>query len=115
LTRAPPIERWITSVLAQNRTIRPALAGPSQNCRPAIDMLPDGGTTWSNSTGPPDHSVVAGSIVAAIDASGVGTVSKAGGSHSSTSCRCSSGIGVNRSAGVTGSLGSSAWCGRSWL
>jgi hypothetical protein len=30
-TRAPAMDRWITSVLAQNRTVNPARAGPSQN------------------------------------------------------------------------------------
>ena len=40
---------------------------------------------------------------------------RTGGSHSSSNSRFSSGMGVNRSAGVTGSSASSAWCGRSAL
>ena len=35
LTRAPVIERWMTSTLAQKRTVCPARAGPSQNWRRA--------------------------------------------------------------------------------
>ena len=35
----------LTWVLAQNRTVSPARAGPSQNCRPANHMFPDDGTT----------------------------------------------------------------------
>ena len=53
LTRVPPMNRWIRSTLAQNRTTCPARTGPSQNCFPASIMFPDGGTTWSSSTGPP--------------------------------------------------------------
>ena len=45
----------------------------------------------------------------------VGTVVSEGGSHRSIRGRWSSGTGVNRSLGVTGSRASSAWCGRSQL
>ena len=41
--------------------------------------------------------------------------SRAGGSHRSTRSRCAAGTGANRSAGVTGTFSSSAWCGRSAL
>ena len=53
LTRSPPAVRWITSVSAQNVMTCPARRGPSQNWRPVTSMLPLGGTTRSNSTGPP--------------------------------------------------------------
>jgi hypothetical protein len=53
LTRAPPMLRWITSVLAQNVTIIPARVVPSQNCLPGTSMFPLGGTGRANSTGPP--------------------------------------------------------------
>jgi hypothetical protein len=43
----------MTSVLAQNVTVIPARAGPSQNCFPATCRFPLAGTTRSNSTGPP--------------------------------------------------------------
>jgi hypothetical protein len=33
------MDRWITSVLDQNRTISPARAGPNQNCRPTLGQL----------------------------------------------------------------------------
>src|SRR5215218_4131212 len=82
-------------------------------------MLPDGGTIRSNSTGPPAHgtgpatppsadSACSSALLVVVDA-------RTGGSHSSTRWRCSSGTGLNRSAGVTGATGSSAWCGRSVL
>ena len=53
LTRDPAVIRWITSVSAQNVTVIPARCGTAQNCRPATCKLPLGGTTRSNSTGPP--------------------------------------------------------------
>jgi hypothetical protein len=61
LTRAPAMEWWMTSVLAQNRTVMPALVGPSQNCFCATHMFPEAGTTWSNSIGPPDQATGVGS------------------------------------------------------
>ena len=57
LTRAPPIVRWMTSTLAQKRTVCPARAGPSQNWRWQTIRLPDGGTTRSNSIGPPSTAI----------------------------------------------------------
>src|SRR5215472_714931 len=53
LTRSPATVRWITSVSAQNVMTCPARRGPSQNWRPVTSVLPLGGTTRSNSTGPP--------------------------------------------------------------
>jgi hypothetical protein len=55
LIRAPAADRWMSWVPAQNRITVPARAGPSQNCRPATHMFPDGGTTRSNSMGPPSQ------------------------------------------------------------
>ena len=60
LIRTPPIIRWITSTLAQNRTVWPDRIGPSQNCRPATAMFPEAGTIRSNSTGPPAQGEPAG-------------------------------------------------------
>jgi hypothetical protein len=53
LTLAPPMVRWMISLLAQNLTVIPAGGVPSQNCLPSTSMLPLGATTRSNSTGPP--------------------------------------------------------------
>ena len=118
-TFAPPISRWIMSTLAQNRTTWPDRVGPSQNCFPASCMFPDGGTIRSSSTGPPAHDTGAATAPSADFAASSSAVfavgARTGGSHSSSSSRCSSGMGVNRSAGVTGSSASSAWCGRSAL
>jgi hypothetical protein len=102
----------MTSTLAQKRTVIPALAGPSQNCRRATIRFPDGGTTRSNSTGPPSRASgvapasIARSAVAVL--AGPGTLASALGSHSGSSSRCSAGAGRKRSAGVTGTLVSSA-------
>jgi hypothetical protein len=52
-TRSLATVRWITSVSAQNVMTCPARRGPSQNCLPAACMFPLGGTTRSNSAGPP--------------------------------------------------------------
>ena len=60
LIRVPPADRWIRSQSAQNRITVPARAGPSQNCFPATWRFPDGGTTRSNSTGPPSLGALAG-------------------------------------------------------
>ncbi len=40
LTRAPAMSRWMTSQSAQNVTVTPARAGPSQNCLPATAGSP---------------------------------------------------------------------------
>ena len=127
LTRTPAMLRWITCGSAQNRTVNPALAGPSHNCRPDTHMFPDGGTTRSNSIAPPDHSAAAAAVAtingdrrspwssaAAVSAAVSAAGARAGGSHSGSS-RCSAGTGANRSDGVTGHFGSNAWCGRSQL
>ena len=53
LTRAPAMVRWMTSTLAQKVTVIPERVVPSQNCLPRTSMFPLGGTTRSNSTGPP--------------------------------------------------------------
>ena len=55
LSRVPPIRTWIRSQSAQIRAVIPARWVPIQNCRFVTHMFPDGGTTRSNSTGPPFH------------------------------------------------------------
>jgi hypothetical protein len=47
----------------------PARAGPTQNWRPATVMFPHGGTTRSNSTGPPFHSAL---LAGAAEPAGLG-------------------------------------------
>ena len=94
LTRAPAIERWITSTSAQKRTVCPARCGPSQNCRRIAHRFPDGGTTRSNSTGPPS---TRSGVGAGVDGSLGGRRGlrrrdggQAPGSQSGSSSRCSS-------------------------
>ena len=53
LSRVPPARTWIRSQSAQIRAVIPARWVPIQNCRLVTHMFPDGGTTRSNSTGPP--------------------------------------------------------------
>src|SRR5215217_998404 len=71
-------------------------------------MFPDGGTTRSSSTGPPDQlvAVAAASPSSAIDK----LLTRVGGSQVGSVAGGS--VGVNRSAGTTGTSGSRAWCGR---
>jgi hypothetical protein len=81
-------------------------------------MVPLGGTTRSNSTGPPAR---AGCAFAGRSGAvrfrrlsrpaGVHAVSVAG-NHRPIRSRWLAGTGSNLSAGVTGSFSSSAWCGR---
>ena len=70
--------------------------GPSQNCCPADRMFPDGGTTWSSSTGAtrPTAAGDGDRLARCRRADGrVGAAASVGGSHSSTSVRCSAGTG----------------------
>ena len=55
LIRIPPTRTWIRSQSAQIRAVIPARWVPIQNCRLVTHMFPDGGTTRSNSTGPPSR------------------------------------------------------------
>src|SRR5690606_24734819 len=89
LIRAPAISRWITCVSAQNVTVRPERAGPSQNCLPATCRFPLAGTTRSNSTGPPGSTGTAagtasGSAVTAPAGSGCAGAVLGGGTSAST-------------------------------
>src|SRR5262245_31936354 len=70
----------MASVSAQNVTVRPARAGPSQNWRPAANMFPDGGTTRSKATGPCFHGLANGNGdgPAGVDASPMSTVDDPG-------------------------------------
>jgi len=104
LILAPAVLRWMTSVSAQKVMVIPARRGPAQNCRPATCMLPLGGTTRSNSTGPSRHGR---GMAAAIDGSGcevaggAGTAAKVADSRSGSSCSSARAAPVlNRSAGT---------------
>ena len=111
LIRAPAINRWITSGSAQNVTVTPERAGPSQNCLPATCKLPDGGTTRSNSTAAPDHCSTGGwgtTIGAGGTGGSVGAMSEAGSLTGTTAVSAAR----NRSAG---NAMSRDWCGRCWL
>ena len=97
----------MTSTPAQKRTVWPARCGPSQNWRPIAQRFPEGGTTRSNSTGPPLEDPAP--APASIARSAVGgrlrrREPRRGwpGSQSPSSSRSSAGAGVKRSAGVTG-------------
>lgn len=91
---------------------------PIQNCRCSTHRFPDGVTTRSNSTGSPfpcsGLAVSDGLIVRAVLAgrgcagSAAGMLSRAGGSHKLISSRSAAGTAENRSAGVIGTLSSSA-------
>jgi hypothetical protein len=127
LIRIPAIRTWIRSQSAHIRATIPARPVPIQNCRLVTHMFPDGGTTRSNSTGPPFHcagvagdgGLAAGTGLASCGCAGsgpeAGAPSRVAGSHRLIRFRCWPGTGVNRSAGVTGTFSSSAWCGRSEL
>lgn len=89
----------MTSVSAQNVTVTPERAGPSQNCLPATCRFPLGGTTRSNSTAPGTTDVGNGGTGTGGDTTAwsTGWVSRVG-SFTGTSC-CAVRAGVNRSAG----------------
>ena len=117
---------WIRSQSAQIRVVIPARWVPIQNCRPVTHMFPDGGTTRSNSTGPPFQraGVTGGGLAAGTVLAGRGSAgsrpgadvpSRVAGSHRLIRFCWLAGTGANRSAGVTGTFSSSAWCGRSVL
>jgi hypothetical protein len=91
----------MTSQSAQNVTVTPARAGPSQNWRPSTNMFPDAGTTRSNSTAPGVTSGSCGSGTGSGSggAAVAGMEAKAGGSRNGSALRSSSGTGANRSAG----------------
>ena len=75
-------------------------------------MFPDGGTTRSSSTGPPDQPVA---VAAASPSSAVDKPADQGRRQPGRQRSRGGSVGVNRSAGTTGTSGSRAWCGRSRL